>query len=213
MDTFDAIRSFRLLPVAIVESVDEGLRMAEALLKGGLPLIEVTLRTAAAEEAIRAIIREFPNMLVGAGTILDPERVPALAEAGVRFGVAPGLNAKVVEACQKAGLPLTPGVVTPSEVEQARTLGCKVLKFFPAEAAGGVKMLSALTGPYGHTGIQFIPTGGIDVEKAKAYWALPSVAAVGGSWFVAPKLVKAGQFDTISSLTAEALKTIKDSSL
>ncbi len=211
METFNTIRSFRLLPVAIIESVDEGLRMAEALLKGGLPLIEVTLRTAAAEEAIRAIIREFPEMLVGAGTILDPERVPALAEAGVRFGVAPGLNPRVVEACQKAGLPLTPGIVTPTEVEQARALGCKVLKFFPAEAAGGVKMLSALAGPYGHTGIQFIPTGGIDVEKAKAYWALPSVAAVGGSWFVAPKLVKAGQFDTISNLTAEALRTIKDS--
>lgn len=203
------IEEKRLLPVAVIDTIENGLKLAEALIAGGLDIIEVTLRTEVAEPAIQAIIREFPDMVVGAGTIIDPERVQALVDMGVQFGVAPGLNEKTIEAAQKAGLPMTPGVITPSEVERAMGLGCKTLKFFPAEAAGGAKMLKSLAGPYGHTGIKFVPTGGIDAEKAKDYWAIPQVAAVGGSWFVSAKYMKNGQWGEISKLTASALALAK----
>ncbi|MGE9292931.1 bifunctional 4-hydroxy-2-oxoglutarate aldolase/2-dehydro-3-deoxy-phosphogluconate aldolase [Ruficoccus sp. ZRK36] len=199
----------RLLPVAVLEDVESGLKTAAALREGGLNMIEVTLRNPAAKEVIAAIIKEFPDMVVGAGTVLDPAMVQPLADMGVQFFVAPGLNEQVVEAAHKAGCPITPGVVTPSEVDRGIRLGCKVLKFFPAEPAGGAKMLKALTAAFGHTGVKFIPTGGINAAKAPEYWALKSVLAVGGSWFVAGDLVKAGKFDEIASMTKEALALAK----
>lgn len=195
----------RLLPVAVLEDVESGLKTAAALREAGLNLIEVTLRNPAAKEVIAAIIKEFPDMTVGAGTVLDPATVQPLADMGVQFFVAPGLDEAVVAAAHKAGCPITPGICTPSEVSRGLNLGCKVLKFFPAEAAGGAKMLKALTAAFGHTGVKFIPTGGIDLAKAPGYWALKSVLAVGGSWFVAGELVKAGKFDEITRLTKEAL--------
>ncbi len=195
----------RLLPVAVLEDVDAGLKTAAALREGGLNLIEVTLRNPAAKDVIAAILKEFPDMIVGAGTVLDPAMVQPLADMGVQFFVAPGLNEEVVEAAHNVGCPITPGVVTPSEVDRGIRLGCKALKFFPAEPAGGAKMLKALTAAFGHTGVKFIPTGGIDLAKAPSYWALKSVLAVGGSWFVAGDLVKAGKFDEIARMTKEGL--------
>jgi len=202
----EALFDKRLVPVAVIERKEDAVPLAKALIAGGLNVIEVTLRTPVAMDAMRAIKAEVPEMQVGAGTVIDPAVVPELKELGCSFVVSPGLNPEVVKACQDNGLMITPGVVTPGEVEKGLSLGLKVLKFFPAEAVGGVKMLKALAGPYGHTGVKFIPTGGINAEKAKDYWALPIVAAVGGSWFVDKALVNAGKFDEITRLTQEALK-------
>lgn len=196
----------RLLAVAVVEEPEHGLRLAETLLAAGLDVLEVTLRTPKALEVMAAIHSAFPRLHLGAGTVIDPGVIPTLAHGGVKFVVSPGLNEAVVRASLEAGLPVIPGVMTPTEIEGARALGLQVLKFFPAEAAGGVEMLQALAGPYGHTGLRFVPTGGIHAGQLASYLALPQVAAVGGSWFVDRKLVQAGNFDEIGRRTREALE-------
>lgn len=208
-DIFSEIGRKRLVPVATVSGADQGVRVAEALLAGGLNVIEVTLRTEGAEDALAAIAKKFPDMILGAGTVLDAEKIPLLVDMGVHFAVSPGLNPRVVEAAHSAGLPITPGVMTPGEVERGRELGCPVLKFFPAEPAGGAAMLKALGGPYGHTGLKFIPTGGISVRSAPDYWALKTVLAVGGSWFVAQPLVDSGDYAAITRLTREAVAGVE----
>ncbi len=198
----------RLLPVVVLEDEEHAEPLAEALLAAGLDVIELTLRTDAALEGIRRIRERFPDMHVGAGTVLDPEVVPRLADMGVEFAVAPGISAPVVEAAQKAGLEIFPGVTSPTESALDRELGVPTLKFFPAEPLGGVPMLKALIGPYGHTGLRFVPTGGINAEKASEYAKLGAVAAIGGSWFVSPALIKEGRFDTITQMTREAIERI-----
>lgn len=202
----NSLTTTRLVPVAVIPTLDSALPLAEALLEAGLPHIEVTLRTPCALEAMRAIIKAFPDMVVGAGTILDPGCLEELVDMGVAFGVSPGLNPTVVEKAQSLGFQMIPGVITPGEVERGLSLGLKLLKFFPAEAAGGAKMLKALAGPYGHTGLQFVPTGGIHAGNAQAYLDLKVTAAIGGSWFVDQGLVQNGEFQKIRDLTAEALR-------
>ena len=172
----------------------------------GLGVIEITFRTKAAEEAIRRIAKDCPKMLVGAGTLLDSEQVKKAAGAGARFGLAPGLDEKIVQTAQKENLTFVPGVVTPSEVQKGLSLGCKIQKFFPAEQAGGAPYLKALEGPYGHTGVRFIPTGGLQVGNAAAYLALKCVAALGGSWFVDKKFIEANDWKKIQTLTQEAIQ-------
>ena len=199
------IQSARIVPVVVMEDAAVALDLADALLAAGLSVIEITFRTAAAAEAIGKIAAGRPEMLVGAGTLLNGEHVRAAADAGAMFGLAPGLNEKTVEQAQGAGLDFSPGILTPSEIEQALGLGCKLLKFFPAEQAGGAKMLKALEGPYGHTGVKFIPTGGISAANMNDYLAVKSVAAIGGSWFVDKKLIAAHDWDAIERLTREAL--------
>ena len=167
--------------------------------------MEITFRTEAAEESIANIAREFPEILLGAGTVLAAEQAMRARDAGAVFALAPGLNAAVVKAAQDAGLVFAPGVMTPSEIERALDLGCEMVKFFPAGAAGGVAMLKALAGPYSHTGVRFIPTGGINAENMREYLALPAVAAIGGSWMVDPKLIDARDWDAITSRTRAAL--------
>lgn len=203
--SLESINTTRLVPVAVIPDLKSALPLAEALMEAGLPHIEVTLRTDCAMEAMRAICKEFPDMTVGAGTILDASVLPELIDMGVAFGVSPGLNPVVVEEAQKRGFRMIPGVITPGEVERGLSLGLDLLKFFPAEAAGGAKMLKALAGPYGHTGVKFVPTGGINAGNAKAYLDLKVTAAIGGSWFVDKALVQAGEFDKIRELTREAL--------
>mgnify|MGYP006139879169 FL=1 len=144
-------------------------------------------------------------MIIGAGTILDHTLIPELIDKGVSFGITPGLNPLVIESAKKHDLLIIPGVMTPSEIEQARNFELDVLKFFPAEAAGGASMLNAFAGPYSHTGIKFIPTGGINANNMQSYLKIPCVAAVGGSWFVAPKLLQAAKYDKITSLTKQAI--------
>ena len=193
------------MPVAVIPTLKSALPLAEALMEAGLPHIEITLRTPCAMEAMRAIRKEFPEMTVGAGTILEPTTITELIDMGVAFGVSPGLNPLVIEAAQAQDFLMIPGVITPGEVECGLSMGLKLLKFFPAEAAGGAKMLKALAGPYGHTEVKFVPTGGINAGNAQNYLDLPVTEAIGGSWFVDHKLVTEGDFDTITSLTLEAL--------
>jgi 2-dehydro-3-deoxyphosphogluconate aldolase/(4S)-4-hydroxy-2-oxoglutarate aldolase len=195
----------RIVPVVVLDKVEWAAPLAEALLKAGLDVMEITFRTSAAEASIREIATRFPEMCVGAGTLLTTEQVERAKGAGAQFGVAPGFNPKVVQTAKRLGLSMVPGVMTPTELEGAMDAGCSILKFFPAEAAGGVKFLKALAGPYGHTGVKFVPTGGIDAKNMGDYLALPVVAAIGGSWMVDKKLVADGRWQDIEKLTREAL--------
>lgn len=206
---FDKLRKFGVVPVVAVDDVDNGLRLCEALLSGGLPVAEITFRTEAAADVIQAASKRFPELLLGAGTVLTTDQVDRAIQAGARFAVAPGCNPMVVRAAQRQGLPFAPGVCTPSDVERALELKCKMLKFFPAEAKGGVPMLKALIGPYGHTGIGFCPTGGVTIANMKDYLALPQVAFVGGTWIAKSDLVKKGDWEGIGELARQAVEAAR----
>ncbi|MEI6241133.1 MAG: bifunctional 4-hydroxy-2-oxoglutarate aldolase/2-dehydro-3-deoxy-phosphogluconate aldolase [Planctomycetia bacterium] len=204
IDPLAVIAQHRVVPVIAIESAAHALPLADALLAGGLPIIEVTFRTKAAIDVIRLLARERPQLLVGAGTVLDPATVDAAAEAGARFALAPGCSPATVQRARAIGLPFVPGVQTPSEVELALSLGCTTLKFFPAEAAGGVKMLEAIYAPYKHTGVKFIPTGGVSPANLAAYLACDAVAAIGGTWLAKTDDLTAGRFDEIAARTRDA---------
>jgi 2-dehydro-3-deoxyphosphogluconate aldolase / (4S)-4-hydroxy-2-oxoglutarate aldolase len=206
-----SIESFleqRLMCITTIDHADDAVPLAEALLAGGLPVMEITFRTAAATESIRRIRQKVPQMAIGAGTLLSADNVKAAADAGAQFGVSPGLNETVLAAAGKNWLPFFPGVMTPTEVDRALNLGCKHLKFFPSEPAGGVALLKALAGPFAHTGVKFLPTGGINAKTLADYLALPQVAAVGGSWMAERKLVAEKAWAKITALTTEAMKVI-----
>jgi 2-dehydro-3-deoxyphosphogluconate aldolase/(4S)-4-hydroxy-2-oxoglutarate aldolase len=205
MDVLDRIALKRIIPVVALHDEELAEPLAEALLKAGLDVMEITFRTVAAQSAIRRIAARFPEMLLGAGTLLEPEQVQKAVEAGARFGVAPGLNERVVETAQQVGIGIIPGVMTPSEIERAMNMACFTLKFFPAEQAGGVAMLKALEGPYGHTGVRFIPTGGINPNNMLSYLERPSVVAIGGSWMVEKNLIAAMDWHQIEQLTRATL--------
>ncbi len=198
----------RLICVAIIDRPDDAVPLAEALLAGGLNCIEVTLRTSVATECIVRIRKQVPQIAVGAGTLLSPDNLKRAADAGAQFGVSPGLSEAVSRAALDNKLPLFPGVVTPTEVMRAMDLGWESLKFFPSETFGGVNALKALGGPFGHTGVQFIPTGGITAATLPNYLAVPQVAAVGGSWMADRKLVAEKDWAKITALTTEAMKII-----
>lgn len=201
----DRITSKRIVPVIVLDHEEQAEPLAEALLKAGLDIMEITFRTAAAEASIRRISKRFPEILLGAGTVLGADQLKRAADAGATYALAPGLNETVVKAAEAAGILMFPGVMTPSEVEKALTLNCRIVKFFPAEAAGGVTMLKALEGPYAHTGVKFLPTGGIGLNNLRAYLERPSVAAIGGSWIVEKKLIAGKEWGTIEQLTRDAL--------
>lgn len=201
----DRILSKRIVPVVVLDRAESAEPLAEALLAGGLDIMEITFRTAAAEESIQRIAARFPEILLGAGTLLEDEQVVRAKNAGAVFGLAPGLNPRTIAKAKEVGLQFSPGVMTPSDVELALALGCKLLKFFPAEAAGGKAMLKSLAGPYGHTAVKFVPTGGITSGNLAEYLKLPVVAAIGGSWMVDKQLVNEGKWEEITRLTREAL--------
>ncbi len=192
-----------IIPVIAIDKAEHAEPLAAALSEGGLPCAEVTFRTSAAREAIGKISAKFPNMLLGAGTVLTVEQVKAAWDAGAKYIVSPGINRRVVEFCLSEGIPVTPGVSTPSDVELAMELGLEVVKFFPAEAAGGLPFLKALAGPYGK--VRYIPTGGIDESNLLAYLKFPKTFACGGSWMVKSDLISSGQFEKIREITARAL--------
>ncbi len=202
----DLILEQRVVCVAVLDDAEDAVPLAEALLAGGMNVLEITLRTRAAADSISRIRRRLPEVYVGAGTVLNPHQAAQAADAGAQFLVSPGLDQRVLTEASARGLPCIPGVMTPTDVVQALNLSCKLLKFFPAEAAGGVAMLKALCGPFGHTGAQFIPTGGINALKAPAYLALPEVAAVGGSWMAERELVAQRAWDKITALAADAIR-------
>lgn len=200
------IAQTRLVPVAVIDRVEDAVPLAETLHEAGVDVIEVTFRTPVAAEAVRNICTAFPDMLVGAGTLLDIYQVEQAVEAGAKFGVSPGIREPVVMKALSLDLPFVPGVMTPSDVETGLAVGCKLLKFFPAEAAGGIPMLKALAGPYGHTGVRFVPLGGVTLENARAYLDLPMVAAIGGSWFLDRELIAKRDWKRILELTRQAVE-------
>lgn len=196
------IDALRIVPVVSLEQAADAPALGEALLAGGLPIAEITFRTAAAEASIRALARRG-GLLVGAGTVLNVETAQCAVNAGAHFIVSPGFNPKVVAWCVKAGVPITPGVATPTDIEMALDHGLSVVKFFPAEPLGGLKMLKALAAPYGM--MRFIPTGGIDASNLAEYLRFPSVLACGGSWMATRELLAQKRFDQIADLTRQAV--------
>jgi 2-dehydro-3-deoxyphosphogluconate aldolase/(4S)-4-hydroxy-2-oxoglutarate aldolase len=207
-DIVKKLGKFGIVPVVAIDDAEAAVALGRALLAGGLPCAEITFRTAAAAEAIRFMSTECPDVLVGAGTVLTIEQAQAATAAGAKFIVTPGFDAAVVDWCLANAVPITPGVMTPTEINMAINKGVNVLKFFPAEAAGGVKTLKAISAPYG--GVKFIPTGGINPNNLKDYLALPAVWACGGSWLVKKQLISAGEFDAITRLTQEAVAIVKE---
>mgnify|MGYP004660999887 CR=1 FL=1 len=199
----EQIGKIGIVPVIALENAEDARPLAQALCRGGLPCAEVTFRTDAAQEAIRIMSEEFPDMLVGAGTVLCVEQVDRAVSAGAKFVVSPGLNPKVVAYCQDKGIPILPGTANPSDVEAALEMGLEAVKFFPAEAAGGIKMIKAMSAPYGN--VKFMPTGGINADNLKEYLDFEKVIACGGSWMVKKDLIKAGKFEEIEALAREAV--------
>ena len=202
------MQEFGIIPVVVLNDTKDAEPLGKALVEGGIPCAEVTFRTEAAEECIRIMAEKFPEMLVGAGTVLTTEQVDRAVAAGAKFIVSPGLNPKVVKYCVEKNIPITPGIITPSEMEQAIELGLEVVKFFPAESFGGLKTIKSMAAPYNK--MMFMPTGGINPENVKEYLKFDKILACGGSWMVAGNLVKEGKFDEIARLVAEAKEIVKE---
>lgn len=200
------IGNYGIVPVVKIEDAAQAVPLAKALCDGGLPLAEITFRTAAASDAISAISEEMPDMLIGAGTVLTTEQADKAKAAGAKFIVSPGLNPKVVQHCIDIDIPVTPGVNSPSDMELAMEMGLDVVKFFPAEQSGGVAFLKAVSGPY--SSLKFMPTGGINAKNLNDYLAFNKVLACGGSWMVKSDLISAGDFDGITALVKEAVNTM-----
>ena len=200
----EKIAGFGVVPVVVLEDVKDAAPLAKALVEGGLPCAEVTFRTAAAEESIRVMTTEYPDMFVGAGTVLTIEQVDRAVAAGAKFIVSPGFDPEIVDYCLEKEIPVFPGCITPSEVAQAVKRGLKVVKFFPAELFGGVATIKAMAAPY--VGLKFMPTGGVSAKNLESYLSCDKIIACGGSWMVKGDLVKAGKFDEIKTLTEEAVK-------
>ncbi|MCI0735131.1 MAG: bifunctional 4-hydroxy-2-oxoglutarate aldolase/2-dehydro-3-deoxy-phosphogluconate aldolase [Beijerinckiaceae bacterium] len=196
------LRRAPVIPVLTVQSVDDAIAQARALIAGGLTVLEITMRTAAAMAAVTALAKQFPQALIGAGTIVEPDQIKIAASAGAAFLVSPGMTPNLVEAAVGSPIPFLPGAATASEAMALRERGFEALKFFPAEPAGGAKYLACLAGPL--PDLIFCPTGGIDTHKAQNYLALANVACVGGSWMVAPGLIAAQDFAKVERLAREA---------
>lgn len=198
---------FGVVPVVVLERAEDALPLADALVKGGLPCAEVTFRTDAAEESIRLMCRNYPKMLVGAGTVLTTQQVDRAVAAGAKFIVSPGFDPEIVDYCLEKQIPVLPGCITPSEVAQAVKRGLKTIKFFPAEQAGGVAMLKAMAAPYNM--LKFMPTGGINPDNLKNYLEFTRIICCGGSWMVKGDLINNGKFDEIEALTRQAAELVK----
>jgi len=203
------IAQLGIVPVIAIENTEAALPLADALLQGGLPVVEITFRTTAAAEVIRKISQERPQLIVGAGTVLTPANLEAAKSSGAAFAVAPGLNPQIVKQAQAMGLPFVPGVATPTDIELGLALGCKLLKYFPAEALGGVAMIEALSAPYKHTGVRFMPTGGVNTGNLESYLRLSTVAAVGGTWIAKAEDLTAGKWDDIRDRCQVALEIVR----
>lgn len=195
----------KLLPAVTLEDADSALFVAEALLKGGLNVMEVTFRTEATASAIRLIVEKFPSMNVGAGTILSASQVNLAQDAGAQFGLSPGYNDEVIDAAESSNFPFIPGVITPTEIEQALSKDLKLLKLFPVSGFGGAGYVKSLQGPYQHTGVKFIPMGGIRLSNIKEYKFYSSVAALGGSWLVSGNWIAERQFGKITEMVRNSL--------
>ena len=208
MDIAEKFQKIGVVPVVVLEDVKDAVPLAKALVEGGLPCAEVTFRTEAAQESIRLMAQEYPDMLVGAGTVLTTKQVDEAIEAGAKFIVSPGFDPEIVDYCLAREIPVLPGCATPSEVAQAVKRGMEVVKFFPAEQAGGLPMIKAMAAPYHQ--LRFMPTGGINPENLKDYLAFDKILCCGGSWMVKGDMIKAGEFDKITAMTKEAVAKVKE---
>lgn len=202
-ETLEKIGDLGIVPVVKIEKAEDALPLGEALIYGDLPIAEITFRTSAAEESIKTLTREFPNLLVGAGTVLTIEQVKKAVSAGAKFIVSPGFNPRVVDYCIENNIPVTPGINNPTQIEMAIERGIEVVKFFPAEASGGLPLLKSMSAPY--IGIKFIPTGGINQNNLCSYLSDNKVLACGGSWMVKSDLISSGNFTEITRLAKEAV--------
>ena len=205
--TLEKLGQFGVVPVVVLDDAKDAKPLAKALCDGGLACAEVTFRTDAAEESIRIMTEACPEMVVGAGTVLTTEQADRAIAAGASFIVTPGLDPEIVRHCIEKNIPITPGVVTPSELAQAYSLGLRIVKFFPAEPSGGLPMIKALAAPYYM--MQFMPTGGISAATLSDYLRYEKIFACGGSWMVKGELIKSGDFDKITSLTKEAVELVR----
>ena len=201
------LEEYGVVPVVVLKDTKDAIPLADALIKGGLSCAEVTFRTDAAEESIRLMSEKYPEMLVGAGTVLTTEQVNRAVNAGAKFIVSPGFDAEIVDYCLEKNIPVFPGCITPSEVAQAVKRGLKVIKFFPAEQAGGVAMIKAMGAPYNM--VKFMPTGGISAKNLSEYLSCSNIVCCGGSWMVKGDLITEGKFDEITALTKEAVELVK----
>lgn len=208
MNMNEKIGSLGIVPVVVLNDAKDAVPLAQALMDGGLPCAEVTFRTAAAEESIKNISENCPDMLVGAGTVLSIEQVDRAVAAGAKFIVAPGFDPELVDYCLEKNIPVFPGCITPSEITQAVKRGLEIVKFFPAEQYGGVATIKALAGPFPN--LKFMPTGGINAKNLASYLESDKIFVCGGSWMVKGDLIKAGDFDKIRELTAEAVALVKE---
>jgi 2-dehydro-3-deoxyphosphogluconate aldolase/(4S)-4-hydroxy-2-oxoglutarate aldolase len=206
-EILDTLGHLGVVPVVKIDQAEEAVPLGNALIAGGLPCAEITFRTGAAEEAIRRIASELPQVVIGAGTVLSVEQAEKAVAAGARYIVSPGFDPKVVDWCLTHDVAVTPGVATPTEINMALDKGLNILKFFPAEALGGLKTLKALAAPY--VGVKFIPTGGINPKNLADYLSLPAVHACGGSWLVKGTLISAGEFIEITRLAEEARAIVR----
>ena len=203
----DQLKALKVIPVIAIDNAQDIIPLGKVLAGNGLPAAEITFRSEAAVEAIRLLRAAQPGMLIGAGTIINGEQAIAAKEAGATFVVSPGFNPNTVKACQEIGIDIIPGVNNPSTVEAALEMGLTTLKFFPAEASGGISMVKSLVGPYGN--IRLMPTGGITPGNIDNYLAVPEVLACGGTWMVDKKLVENQQWDEIARLTREIVEQVK----
>lgn len=210
MSIWKEIQTAGVVAVLVVDEVEAAVPLARALLDGGIRAMELTLRTPAAVEALQEVRKEVPEMLAGIGTILTPEQVAEVKDVGAAFGVAPGLNVRVVNAAKELGLPFAPGIATPSELEGAIELGCSNVKFFPAEGQGGLSYLRSIMAPYKHLGIRTIPLGGLNLDNFGAYLADDNVLAIGGSWIAPRPLIQARDWEAIRANAVEARKRIDE---
>lgn len=210
MNIIENLEKARIIPVIILENPDDTIPLCEALQQGGITVGEITFRTAAAAQALTIARERMPEFIFGAGTITTERDLTECIKAGAHFAVAPGCNPRIVRSSQERNLPFFPGVCTPTDIELALELGCSVLKFFPADAIGGTRMLKAIYAPYGHRGIRFIPTGGISEANLKEYLSLPGVLAIGGSWLVEKTLIKEKNWKRITQLTKDALFIVEE---
>ncbi len=202
------LEQFGVVPVIAIESVEHALPLADALLEGGLPVAEITFRTQAAGEVIARLNKERPELLLGAGTVLTEEQLMRANDSGATFGVAPGLNPAIVTKAQEIGLPFCPGIITPSELEQGLSLGITFFKYFPAEASGGVKMISSVAAPYNHLGIRFMPTGGVTMNNLAEYLSVNAIIAAGGTWIAKKDMIAAEQWNVIKTNAKAAVEAV-----
>ncbi len=206
----ETLSAIRIVPVLVLNDVDSGLKMCEVLAECGLPAAEITFRTTAAEAVIKAASSRFPELYLGAGTVLNSRDLHRAFDAGAKFAVAPGFNPTIVKEAVANGFAFAPGVCTPSEVEQAMEYGCRFLKFFPAEASGGINFLKSLIAPYKHLGVRFMPTGGVTTANVAEYLAVKEIVAVGGTWLGKSSDIESGNWDGIRSAVKAAVELSKN---